>query len=144
MKYSYKGKDYFLELTAEGKVRNGEFDISADTAAEVQAEIRKQVDAERSKTGKIKILTFGDRHTVSGTEYYEGTTTNIGNHWSVWVSWKEDGENRRAKLSRNSFWPDTPENRAVLDKICEIHKRVQDLNEQIDILSEQLTTLPES
>ena len=144
MNFKYKGKTYFLDLNAEGKVVNRELEIEGDTTAEVQAKIRKHVDAERSQKDKIKILTFGEWHGATETEYYEGTTTGIGDRWGIWVSWREDGESRRAKMARHKFWLDTPENRAVLDKICEIRKRIQDLGEQENALSEQLTTLTEN
>lgn|SRR5574341_93154 len=145
MKYRYKGKDYYLELNASGEIKCGELDITGDTAAEVQKKIQEHVNAERSKTGKIKILTFGNRgyETTEETEYYEGTTTNIGDRWGAWVSWKEKGRNDRAKMGRNTIYLDTPENRATLDAICDLRKQRERLEQEEDGLLETLAHVPD-
>lgn len=141
MIYRYKGKEYRLDLNKKGQIVNRDFDLVCDTANEVQAKIRQIVNAEHSE--KTKILTFGNGYDREECQkYHEGTTTGIGDHWGVWVSWKEAGRNERAKMSTSHFWPDTPENRSILDAICKIRKQRADLEEQEGILTEQLTTLP--
>lgn len=88
----------------------------------------------------VKVLTFGKQHRF-GPRYFEGTSTGAGDKWSVWVSWKENGQPERAKLSRDEVWLDTTENRKILDKICEARRQRFESIGQENRLIERLTRL---
>ncbi len=144
MLYKYKGKVYRLGLNDDsGKVYCHADElgtIEADTAAEVQAKIRKAYDAAHDPKQKIKVLTFGEYwHADDTTQYFEGTITGNEDHGQYWMSYKdEDGDSRRVKTQPSHFWLDTPENRALLNQIVAHRKAIEEIRSQIDILHDQL------
>lgn len=149
MRYTYKGTKFNLTLTDDGKIvcHHEELGtVEGKAAEEVQAEIRRQFDIIHDPKKRIKILTFGERwNSDEETSYYEGQTTGIkADKWGYWITWKENGDKRRAKVGTNKFWLDTPENRERLNKIIEKRKIIETIEIEINALIDELEQIKET
>lgn len=149
--YRYKGKAYEIGLNQAEKFECdcGDMEIERDTVAEVEAEIRRQVDAEKNVPQAV-VLTFGEQrwgHDNYET-YREGKARpiNVGSiRWpEYWVSWKDSkGRSERAKMAATKVYADTPENRATMDAVVINGKKINELENEQKKLIESLETLKE-
>lgn len=144
MKYSYRGKDYSLNLAPTGKIVCTELGIEEDTADAVQIAIRKLVDEEKN-VPSVAILTFGDGYSRSYAAYYEGKAKpiNVGEaRWpQVWMSWKDGTQNKRAKVSPGYVYLNTPANRVAMETIIDLSKQIDALEAERERIKEGLETL---
>ena len=145
MNYHYKGKAYRLELSSTGQIVCGDLDISRPTVEAVEAEIRRQVDAEKN-VAPVPVYIFPDRYRQDYIEFIEAKArpVNVGNtnYVEFWVSWKgERDHQKRAKLSATGVYLGTPENKAILETILDISQQVTTLESERSRLLKSLTRL---
>lgn len=128
-----------IGLMEDGRLSCRELGLVTNTLEEMKAAIRER-ETKRTKLPKFDVWfksRWGDQ------QYQLGTTTGLGVGFrgtEVWVSWKGDrGDNEKKMINADSVYPDTPENRSVIEQINALYRNIRDLNKQIDALHEQLS-----
>jgi hypothetical protein len=146
MTVKVQGREFVLSLEEDGNIWCKELGLFAATHKEVKEQIKLQVDKEQAAP-KIKILTRGGRHWTDKITYFPGTARDVpvDRYGYRWVSWqeREGGPAKRKKVSADSVWLDTPENRALLDEIANKARKIDEIEADIKKLEAKLTSIGE-
>jgi len=149
--YTYKGRRYEIDLNQAEKFECDcdDMEIEKDTVAEVEAEIRRQVDAEKN-VAQTTVLTFGETRWGQNNylTYREGKARpiNVGSMRSpyYWVSWRDSkGRPERAKLDAAIVYADTPSNRSLMNGAVKLGQEIETLERKQKELIEGLEALKE-
>jgi hypothetical protein len=127
MAYLFKtqGREYSLTLESDGLLHCKDLGISAEKLADLQALVTEHVKTER-KAPRIPVLILDNRYNyVVG--YTEGSASSKQDrHGYRWVSYKNgDGKTKRATFDSSRLYLDTPENRALADRLVLIGNSIQ-------------------
>jgi len=150
--YNYKGNRYQIDLTQGEKFKcecNG-MNIERDTVSAVEAEIRRQIDAEKN-VAQVAVLMFGESRwgRYDYQTYREGKSRpiNVGSvsHPEYWVTWKDKHQRtERAKMEDKAVFVDNPKNRSLMNGVTKLSHEISILEAKQKELIEGLETLKEA